>query len=237
MRPKIHCAACGADLAWGTLKCPSCGTAIEWPAQTATKPESTASKTTRGGLPTRNIIIVVALIGVGVIALEYLSGGRSVPTTVSQAPSATGTETGANMAALPHIQELEQRANAEPDNLELRRELANHLMDNRFYDKAIAVYRQVLDKVPNDANVRVDMGICYKETGDLVSAEREMLEALKLQPRHLHGHFNLGIVRLVQGDVTGAAEWFRKTHDLEPNSELGKRAKQLLDQHMAVSSP
>ena len=210
---------------------------IEWPSTREERTEKSPDKGGPGsGLPVRNIIVVVAVIAAGVLVMEYFSGSSTVPQSVAPQPQMQSGAAGADMSALPHIQELEAQVNADPNNLVLRRELGNHLMDNRFYDRAVGVYKAVLEREPTDANVRVDMGICYKELGDLQNAETEMLTALQHDPKHLHGHFNLGIVKLVQGDVKAASEWFRKTAELDPKSDLGQRARQLLEQHMSIEA-
>lgn len=179
--------------------------------------------------------MVIAFIGLGVVALEYFSGPQAAPQAAPQQSGAAVNENGADMSALPHIEELEKQLQGDPGNQTLRRELANHLMDARFYHRAIAVYGDFLEREPKDADIRVDMGICYKELGDLETAEKEMRTALTYAPRHLFAHFNLGIVKLVKGEVDEAKEWFRKTAELDPQGQLGQRAQQLIDQHLSVS--
>ena len=135
------------------------------------------------------------------------------------------------MQALQHLQELEAQVKTNPGDLKLLLDLANQFHDNRFWDKAITSYKQYLDKKPKDGNARVDLGICYKENGDLTSAKREMETVLKNEPNHLNAKFNLGIVALASGDLTSSNKWFRKVVAQEPQSEVGQRAKQLLEQH------
>jgi tetratricopeptide (TPR) repeat protein len=105
------------------------------------------------------------------------------------------------------------------------------LHDGLFYEKAIPYYKIFLAKNPGDANARVDLGICYKELGNFSEAKKEMKEALKYVPKHLYAIFNLGIVCLSEGNLNEANEWFKKTVALDPTSEVGKRAQQLLTQH------
>jgi Flp pilus assembly protein TadD len=84
---------------------------------------------------------------------------------------------------------------------------------------------------PKDADARVDMGICYKELGNFKEAENEMKTALQYIPNHLNAHYNLGIVYLSEGNFQESNTWFKKTVALDPASEVGKRAQQLLTQH------
>ena len=115
--------------------------------------------------------------------------------------------------------------------MQLMLELANLSHDGRFYDKAIAYYKRYLEKNPKDVDARVDLGICYYDTGKFDEARKQMETGLKYDPKHLQGHFNLGIVNLGAGRVKEANEWFNKTIALAPNSDVGRRAKQLLEQH------
>lgn len=123
--------------------------------------------------------------------------------------------------------------------------LANALHDAGTHDaaylpRAIEAYRSFLKAKPNDPNARVDLGICYFEVGKLDStrageffanAVKEMEAALKSDPKHQPGAFNLGIVQLYSGNFQESNKWFKKAVDLNPESDLGKRAKTILDQH------
>lgn len=235
MRPVATCSKCKAELSWGQSPCPSCGTAVDWPGvKKASKQAPSAA------FPVRNVIVLVAVIAAAVIVLEMMTAPKTTPLPVSAAPAtqpAAGQPVGPDMSALTHINEIEAKAKAQPSNVEVRIELANHLMDARFFDRAIAAYREVLKLQPSNANARVDMGICMKESGDLDGAKAEMKRALKDVPEHLQAHYNLGIVFLVQGNLQEANEWFTKTANLSPNSELGQRAQQMLQQHAAVKTP
>ena len=96
-------------------------------------------------------------------------------------------------------------------------------------------YKRYLEKNAKDANARVDLGICYFENGDTEEAQKQMLVALKYDPKHLQAHFNLGIVNLKARRMQEANDWFKKTIALAPpNSEIGQQARQFLEQH---SSP
>jgi tetratricopeptide (TPR) repeat protein len=187
----------------------------------------------------RNVIVLVVVIAAAVVVLETITAPTTAPAPAASAPQqpVASEPAGPDMNALAHINEIEAKVKAQPSNVDLRMELANHLMDARFYDRAIAAYREVLKLQPKNVNARVDMGICMKETGDLEGAKSEMQRALKDVPEHLQAHYNLGIVLLVQGNLQEANEWFTKTANLSPNSELGQRARQMLQQHATVTTP
>ena len=85
--------------------------------------------------------------------------------------------------------------------------------------------------VPNDADVLVDMGVCYYSLRNYDEAIKTMTEALKYKPNHQIAHLNLGIVNLAEGNVEKSKEWLKKAVDIDPNSEVGKRAEELLNSH------
>jgi tetratricopeptide (TPR) repeat protein len=105
------------------------------------------------------------------------------------------------------------------------------LQDSKLFEKAISNYKKYLVKNPENADARVDMGICFYNLGDYPAAISEMENALKYQPKHQIAHLNLGIVNLTARNIDASKEWFRKTVKLDPNSEAGKRAQELLSSH------
>ena len=58
-----------------------------------------------------------------------------------------------------------------------------------------------------------------------------MKKALEYKPNHQIGHLNLGVVNLTAGNVDVAKEWFQKAIELGPETEVGKKAKDLLNSH------
>ena len=75
------------------------------------------------------------------------------------------------------------------------------------------------------------MGVCYYNLRNFDNAIAEMSKALEYAPKHQIGHLNLGIVNLSAGNVQKAKEWLQKAVELDPNSDAGQRAKELLNSH------
>mgnify|MGYP003514677669 FL=1 len=110
-------------------------------------------------------------------------------------------------------------------------ELAHLQNDSRMYEKAIINYKLYLQTKPEDADARIDMGVCYYNLKDYDNAINEMTNALKYEPNHQIGHLNLGIVNLSAGNLEKSKEWLLKAISLDPTSEVGKRAQELLQSH------
>ena len=176
--------------------------------------------------------IILGFVGFLIIliaALELFTNRAPAPIAnqapVQQMPTA-------DLAIAGQITELEKSLASNPSDMQAILKLANLSHDGRFFDKAIAYYKKFLDKNPKDANARVDLGICYFESGQSDLAQKEMMTALKYDPKHLQAHFNLGIVNLKERRIQEANDWFKKTIALAPpGSEIGVQAKQFLDQH------
>ena len=161
----------------------------------------------------------------------WLRNGRVLMSVQQQ----TSQQLNASVQLPTDIQELENSVAANPDDMSLTLQLANSLHDRLLYDKAIPYYKAYLVMNPKDANARVDLGICYKELGNYTEAENEMKTAMHYVPNHLNAHYNLGIVYLSEGNLQESNIWFKRTVALDPGSEVGKRAQQLLIQHNSQS--
>jgi tetratricopeptide (TPR) repeat protein/DNA-directed RNA polymerase subunit RPC12/RpoP len=256
---EMACETCGTINKPGTEFCKRCGSDLRrQQAGSATptvgsfkqgKKSHQAGRKDLKPLPILNSwkpVVAVVVIVLAAVLIDRYTSRENIPQAGLQQQSVPSQQpTGANMAALPQIEDMERQVKAEPGNMGLTLQLANFLSDNRFYDKAITYYQAYLKKKPDDTNARVDMGICYKEVGQFESAVREMKKALEYDPRHLFATFNLGIVCLDEGKnfmdegqmdkanelIKESNDWFKKTVALAPTSEVGKRAQQLLSQH------
>lgn len=169
------------------------------------------------------IVFIIALL----VSEVFDSGLQSNITQMNNQSS--GTEV--NLENLNEITDLENKIKANPDDIESTLHLAHLQQDSRLFEKAINNYKKYLEKNPENADARVDMGICFYNLGDNTSAINEMERALKYQPKHQIACLNLGIVNLTAQNIEVSKEWFRKTLELNPESDAGKRAQELLNSH------
>jgi tetratricopeptide (TPR) repeat protein len=167
------------------------------------------------------------------------------------APPAAPVQSAAPMEPpMEEVRRLQDAVRANPGDAETLLRLANRLHDMglsaaSLLPGAIDAYTQYLKLKPEDPNARVDLGICYFELGRndstqreelFRSAVREMNAAIAKAPNHQPAAFNLGVVSLFMGETEEATRWFRKTIEVGPETELGRRAKNLLEQHAFPSS-
>jgi TolA-binding protein len=182
---------------------------------------------------TKKIYLIIAVISIFIVIILFSSGVfdsnvTSVNTNVNPNQS---SGSGIDLGGLQGINKLEAKLNANPDDTKTLLELAHLNNDSGFYDKAIPLYQRYLEKFPEDADARIDMGVCMYNLGDYGNAIREMKKALQYEPKHQIGHLNLGVINLTAGNSDVAKEWFQKAVDLGPDTDVGKRAKELLNSH------
>jgi tetratricopeptide (TPR) repeat protein len=75
------------------------------------------------------------------------------------------------------------------------------------------------------------MGVCYYNLHNYDEAIKQMEKALQYSPKHQIGYLNLGIVNLTAGNLEKSQEWLKKAVQIDPNSEIGKKAQELLESH------
>ena len=246
MKPRILCAHCGATLQPGNQFCSLCGVTVDWTDEVVSGStmnfgiESTKLELREKNLRLEELStswLLKSVLGIAVIAAVTVVGYEFF---INKSPNIGSTQqvlaqpaalTGEMAQKQSEILSMEKSVASSPNDMALTLQLANFLHDGLFYERAIPYYKTFLAKNPADADARVDLGICYKEIHNYSEAKKEMKEALKYVPKHLHANFNLGIVCLSEGNISEANEWFRKTVALDPVNEVGKRAQQLLTQH------
>lgn len=182
--------------------------------------------------------IAAALLLGAVLVYGLMSSGTSTPPGgAGNAPSqqtASSNQPSANV--LHEINRLREVVNKEPDDLQSLLQLSNMLQDNGFYDQAAMYYKRYLGKKPGDVDARIDYGVTLFEGGNTQGAIKEITDALKIDPKHQIGFFNLGIIYLNAGDINKAGDAFKECVRINPNSDIGKKAKQALDEHANITS-
>jgi len=184
---------------------------------------------------TKIVYFVFFLSFIGMIIL-YATGTFKVPTispnkTIDNSVNVDHNHGSADLTVLNEIKSLEVEIKSHPENLGALLSLSHLLNDSGFYGKAIENYKKYLNKSPNEVDVIIDMGVCYFQLGDHDSAIKAMEKGILINPKHQIAHFNLGIVNSSKGDIIRSQEYFRKAIKIDPNSDIGIKAQNLLDNH------
>ncbi|MFA6541281.1 MAG: tetratricopeptide repeat protein [Bacteroidota bacterium] len=237
---KIVCRECGTTNDGANAFCYGCGSALDAsrhaPDARGEHHEKAQKKNKNRKDHSNTILIVVVLFALAVIAsiiLEVRNSGVSETKSVQNQPAEEQAPSGAlaDPTILQDITALENELKSDPKNSDVLLHLANRLHDAKFYIRAIDIYKKFLALKPSNADARVDLGICYFESGDTKTAVSEIEHALTIDPKHQMAMFNLGIIQLDAGNVGEATRWFKQCMEIDPTSIVGKKAKDLLQQH------
>jgi tetratricopeptide (TPR) repeat protein len=100
---------------------------------------------------------------------------------------------------------------------------AVRLLEEEAYEEAIARLLEVTAAAPNLTAAHIDLGIAYREVGDLERAEASLERALELSPRHPVAHNELGIVRRRMGRFAEARESYESALAVHPDFHFARR--------------
>ena len=128
------------------------------------------------------------------------------------------------------IKSYEDRAAQNPQDPQIRLQLANYLYDKQYYDLAIEWYQKALALDPNNVNARTDLGTAYFYSGDPREAIQQYNKALVASPNHEPTIFNLIVVNL-EGthDLRAAEKFWNQLHQRNPNYAGLNDLKEKLD--------
>jgi len=223
-----RCNSCGTDNDILHRYCHACGQAL---VKRAVKQRSdTARARSKAQLfsTTQWLVICIAAMLFGGVATSVFMPPRHPE---MHADHTHETQDQRFTVTLEQLNAARDAATANPTDPAPQLRYANLLHNAKLLDQAIAQYKSYLDMVPDDPDARVDLGICYFEQEKYAEAIQEMERAVSEHPRHILGHFNLGIVNLNAGNREQAREWFTKAHEIDPNSPGGQNALRILQEH------
>ena len=83
--------------------------------------------------------------------------------------------------------------------------------------QAEALYKQVLQTLPNQPDALHLLGLINKQKGDLKTAAQLMRKALAVNPNYVEAYVNLGATLQEQNNLSDAADCYRKAIVLRPN--------------------
>lgn len=216
--------------------CPFCSFDLKAKKKTDTKKSVSNDQFVKSTTIISNFQIAVIFVGIIVIlgvvlfvsgvfdtGVEQNSMNMKSPTEIQQG--------GVDLHNIDKINELRDYVKHNPNDYEKLLELAHLLMDSGMLDEAIKNYDIYLAKFPKNPDVIIDKGVCLFDLKKYNEADSVMQSALKINPNHLIGNFNLGIVNLAQQNMVAAKGWFKKVIEIDPNSEYAQRAMELMSSH------
>ncbi len=128
------------------------------------------------------------------------------------------------------IDGLKEIVKKDPKNLSAWKELGNLCFDSNQPQEAIKAYTEYLKLKPDDADVRTDLGIMYRNVGEIDKAIEEFKKAAQIDPKHVNARYNLGLVLLHdKRDIKAAVKAWEDYLRVDPNSERSQRLKAQLE--------
>lgn len=232
------CVECGYKFEKSYKFCPECGVKVSGNpnrnnSNSARKSNNNVSNISSEKNLDPKVLYGIIAVGLVIALIIILSSGvldsNKVNTAVNQPPPQTSS--GVDLNNMQTINNLEEKVKLNPEDYKSLLELAHLKNDSGLFEAAIQNYKTYLEKNPKDADARVDMGVCYFNLKDFTNAIKEMETAIKYVPDHQIAHLNLGIVNLSAGNVEASKDWFKKAYEINPASDVGKRAEELLKNH------
>ncbi len=99
-----------------------------------------------------------------------------------------------------------------------RFEKAQEAFDSKEYDKAVALFMQVVASDPQDFQAWSELGTVYLVQKNLAEAEKAYLRATEVRPLFVRALLNLGRVRLLQKNFDGAITALSQALTVQPTS-------------------
>ncbi|HET55239.1 MAG TPA: tetratricopeptide repeat protein [Ignavibacteria bacterium] len=198
------------------------------------KQKSQPDKKKEKSLTVNSTILAYTVLGLIILggAMLYMSGVFDQPKATSfPQQSMEDFHSGVDLSKLQEINALRDRVANNPADHQSILHLAHLLGDSGFKEEAIKWYKQYLNDHGDEADVWVDMGVCYFDMNDFDNAISSMMKGVELNPRHQIAHFNLGIVNYTMNNLEKAVEWWNKAIQLNPASDIANKAKELINNH------
>jgi Flp pilus assembly protein TadD len=177
--------------------------------------------------------VIPVLIGVLSVAL-FLPGtwfhGPFHATPAGPNAPAQGPVMDPQAAAGHQIKVLAKALAENPGHTPVLLQLAKLETEKGNYPDAVLHLREILVREPDNAEARLELGKALYQKGDLRGALDQTQEILKKHPSHPDALYNLGAIYGNLGNTERAAEYWKRLIALDPNSESGRRAQQMLPQ-------
>ncbi len=136
-----------------------------------------------------------------------------------------------------NVAALRNRLNADINDIEAAKTLANIFFDSGDAPLAILYYRHVLDLDPGLSGVRTDLGTMYWRSENIGLAEKAFRDVIARDPGFGHAYINLGLLlRHAKGNIIEARGIWQQLLDVNPEHEVAAKAEELLQESSLLVS-
>ena len=178
------------------------------------------------------VALIVGLLG-GYLIFSISTAGKADQSNIT-APSGNGSPSD----HMERIAQAEKIVAQDPKNLNAWISLGNDYFDADQAQKAIHAYGKALEIEPNNPNVLTDQGVMFKKVGWFDKALANFERANKIDPKHLQSLYNAGLVYAVDlKDHVKARPYWKKILEIDPNGEIAKQIKGMMEQPGKAMTP
>ncbi len=125
---------------------------------------------------------------------------------------------------------LQEQAEADPQDSQIRVAIGNAYYDMRRFDGAIPWYEEALLLTPENVDIRTDLGTAYLYTGNPIKAVALYQQSLEVQPDHAQTLHNIGVTYLSIGNFPEALGSFEKLLEFHPDHPDFEAIEQQIEQ-------
>ena len=193
-----------------------------------------------GGVRKITLVLVTLLTAAVVIIVQQSGLGGS------DSSSAMG---GGTSSAMPsdlssydqvdeeQINQLKEQIEADPENADLKQQLAEVYLSSGLYQDAIDQLGGVLQLVPDDLDALLAIGVAEFNLNQDDQAEQHWTRATEVAPDQVESWYNLGFLYMAQDppDYDKVEQAWGKVIEIDPDSELAATAQAHLEQIRAAS--
>jgi tetratricopeptide (TPR) repeat protein len=192
----------------------------------------------------RVLLLKAAVLCVGLTALILIFRFAPKPETSRPATRPAETRADALPATKPlempgkdqhDLKVLEMALTKKPGHTPVLMQLAKLEEEKGNLDKAAEHLQEIVKKEPGDLAARLELGRVFYQRGNIQGALDQTQAILKVQPNNADALYNLGAIYGNLGNAKLAREYWGRLIAIDPQSESGKRAQQMMAQLSTAS--
>jgi cytochrome c-type biogenesis protein CcmH/NrfG len=237
------CHECGAINTADAEICVVCGEPLATISEHEPQVAQATGPTTSQPPPSSNLrtYIIAGLAVLGITAAIYFI---TAPDASKTLPAATPPPSGENAGLPPDhppmnagptpeqkrlIEDLKAQVAKNPDDVELKKKLADVLYDANQHTEAVVYYRDYVKLHPDSANARTDMAYSMYQTGDLEGAITELKDVVALAGKHQNAAYNLAMMYVVKRQLDSVKYWMDRVVAIDSTTVQAQNARQVMD--------
>lgn len=180
---------------------------------------------------------IVVLVGGGSLALsryrisEDIEKGKGLAAQRNEERSRQQSSDSRQSKLMDLLQTLEDSLAASPLDSMMVISAANIAYDLGDFEKAARFYRRFVDSInPSITPVRIDFAYSLYQMGKQTEGRSILEDIIEKEPRNQTALLNLAVMWAQDRQFDVALKWFKRCRDIDPESELGKRAAMAIEQ-------